>query len=69
MIRLWNRVGLYRTLAVLLLVGAVAGGVAVAADTPTQHNEASADIAGDAPAIDPLALERQDAERPSDPDA
>lgn len=29
-IRLWNRVGLYRALAVLLLVGAVTGGVAIA---------------------------------------
>ena len=40
-IRLWNRVGLYRMLAVLLLVGAVAGGVAVAADRPTQQPKAA----------------------------
>jgi heat shock protein HslJ len=61
-IRLWNRVGLYRTLAVLLLVGTVAGGIAVAADRPTQRPKA-ATAAPDAGAIDPAALERQDAER------
>ena len=62
MIRLWNRVGLYRALAVLLLVGAVAGGVAVAADRPTQQPTA-ADAAPDAGPLDREALERQDAER------
>jgi len=61
-IRLWNRVGLYRTLAVLLLVGAVAGGVAVAADRPTQQPKA-ADAAPDLGPLDREALERQDAER------
>jgi heat shock protein HslJ len=61
-IRLWNRVGLYRTLAVLLLVGAVAGGIAVAADRPTQQPDA-ANAAADVEVVDPAALERQDAER------
>jgi hypothetical protein len=61
-IRLWNRVGLYRALAVLLLVGAVAGGVAVAADRPTQRPKA-ANAAADAGPLDPAALERQEAER------
>jgi hypothetical protein len=62
-IRLWNRVGLYRTLAVLLLVGAVAGGVAVAADRPTQQPKAAEAAAPDVGPIDPEALARQDAER------
>ena len=62
MIRLWNRVGLYRALAVLLLVGAVAGGVAVAADRPTQQPTA-ADAAADTGPLDKEALARQDAER------
>jgi Transglycosylase SLT domain len=61
-IRLWNRVGLYRALAVLLLLGAVAGGVAVAADRPTQQPKA-ADAAADSGPLDREALERQDAER------
>jgi hypothetical protein len=61
-IRLWNRVGLYRALAVLLLLGAVAGGVAVAADRPTQQPEA-ANAAADSGPLDREALERQDAER------
>ena len=61
-IRLWNRVGLYRALAVLLLLGAVAGGVAVAADRPTQQPKA-ANAAADSAPLDPEALERQDAER------
>jgi hypothetical protein len=61
-IRLWNRVGLYRALAVLLLVGAVAGGVAVAADRPTQQPKA-ANAAAEPGPLDREALERQDAER------
>jgi hypothetical protein len=61
-IRLWNRVGLYRALAVLLLVGAVAGGVAVAADRPAQQPEA-ANAAAEPGPLDREALERQDAER------
>lgn len=70
MIRLWNRVGLYRTLAVLLLIGAVAGGVAVAADRPADQPAAAnagdavdtEDVANNEP-IDRDALARQDAER------
>jgi hypothetical protein len=62
-IRLWNRVGLYRALAVLLLVGAVAGGVAVAADRPAQQPKATADTASDAAPLDREAAARQDAER------
>jgi hypothetical protein len=62
-IRLWNRVGLYRALAVLLLVGAVAGGVAVAADRPAQQPKAAADTAADAAPLDREAAARQDAER------
>jgi hypothetical protein len=58
-IRLWQSLGLYRTLAVLLLVGAVAGGLAVAADGPAE--KAGAEPAAET--IDPAALERQDAER------
>ena len=63
MIRLWNRVGLYRALAVLLLVGAVAGGVAVAADRPAQQPKVAADAAADAAPLDREAAARQDAER------
>jgi hypothetical protein len=61
-IRLWNRVGLYRALAVLLLVGAVAGGVAVAADRPSQQPKPANAVAEPGP-LDRDALERQDAER------
>ena len=50
-----------RTVAALVLVGAVAGGVAVAADGPAERAEAN--NAADAPALDPAALARQDAER------
>jgi hypothetical protein len=69
-IRLWNRVGLYRTLAVLLLIGAVAGGIAVAADRPTQDPDAAsaAEVAAEPaanpePLLDREALSKQDTER------
>jgi hypothetical protein len=60
--RLWNRVGLYRSLAVLILVGGLAGGVAVAADGPTQQTPRP-DAASNAEPLNVADLERQDAER------
>lgn len=59
--QLWHRVGLSRTLAVLLLVGAVAGGVAVAADGPIER-VAATDTAEPAP-VDTAASARADEER------
>jgi hypothetical protein len=61
-IRLWHSLGLYRTLAALLLVGAVAGGLAVAADGPAE--KAGADNVAET--LDPAALARQDEERTDD---
>jgi hypothetical protein len=61
-IRLWQSLGLYRTLAVLLLVGAVAGGLAVAADGPAET--ATADNAAET--IDAAEVAGQDAERAGD---
>jgi hypothetical protein len=58
---LWHGVGLSRTLAVLLLVGAVAGGVAVAADGPTER--ASATGTADPVPVDTVAAARADEER------
>jgi hypothetical protein len=59
---LWNRVGLYRSLGVLALVGALAGGVAVAADGPTKQPD-TANAASNSEPLDVAGLERQDAER------
>jgi hypothetical protein len=61
-IRLWNRAGLYRSLGALVLVGGVAGGVAVAADGPVRQ-PASANNAADSRPLNVADLERQDAER------
>jgi hypothetical protein len=60
--RLWNRVGLYRSLALLVLVGGLAGGVAVAADGPSQQTP-PADAASNAQPLNVADLERQDVER------
>ena len=62
MIRLWNRAGLYRSLGALVLVGGVAGGVAVAADGPARQ-PASANNAANSRPLNVADLERQDAER------
>ena len=59
---LWNRVGIYRSLGALLLIGALAGGVAVAADGPTEQ-PAKANNASNSEPLDVANLERQDAER------
>jgi hypothetical protein len=59
---LWNRVGLYRSLGVLALVGALAGGVAVAADGPTQQPATANNASNDQP-LNVADFERQDAER------
>jgi hypothetical protein len=70
--RLRNRVGWYRVLSVVLLVGAVAGGVAAAADSPTQRPAAAS---GAVPNNDPSQLkepaeaQRADAERAARKDA
>lgn len=61
-IRLWNRGGLYRSLGVLVLVGGVAGGVAVAADGPAPQPTPSK-VASNTRPLDVTDLERQDAER------
>ncbi len=74
-IRLWNRVGWYRTLAVLLLVGAVGGGVAVAADRQSQQpaaasNTGAADIERDeAKQLAQMEADRANAERAARKDA
>jgi hypothetical protein len=76
-IRLWNRIGWYRTLAVLLLMGAVGGGVAVAADRQSQQpaaassdTAAAADIERDeAKQLAQMEAERIDAERAARRDA
>jgi hypothetical protein len=59
---LWNRVGIYRSLGALLLIGALAGGVAVAADGPTEQ-PAAANNASNAEPLNVADLERQDAEQ------
>ena len=59
---LWNRVGLYRSLGALALVGALAGGVAVAADGPTQQPTTANNASNNEP-LDVADYERQDAER------
>lgn len=59
---LLNRVGLYRSLGVLALVGALAGGVAVAADGPTRQ-PANANNASNSEPLNVADFERQDAER------
>ncbi len=59
---LWNRVGIYRSLAALLLVGALAGGAAVAADGPTEQ-PAKANNASNSEPLNVADFERQDAER------
>jgi hypothetical protein len=61
-IRLWNRAGLYRSLGALVLVGGIAGGVAVAADGPSRE-PAKASNAADSRPLNVADLERQDAER------
>jgi hypothetical protein len=61
-IRLWNRAGLYRSLGALVLVGGLAGGVAVAADGPTRQ-PANANNAANSKPLNVADLERQDAER------
>jgi hypothetical protein len=71
-IRLWNRVGWYRALAVLLLAGAVAGGLAVAADRPTQQRTAASAKGADIPRTDQptdLEAERAEADRAARRDA
>jgi hypothetical protein len=60
-IRFWHWVGLSRSVAVLLLVGAVAGGAAVAADGPTRP--AAATDAADPGPVDAAAAARADEER------
>lgn len=60
-IRFWHWVGLSRSIAVLLLVGAVAGGVAVAADGPTEP--AAATDAADPGPIDTVAADGADHKR------
>ena len=59
---LWNRVGIYRSFAALLLVGALAGGAAVAADGPTDQPD-TANAASNSDPLDVADLERQDTER------
>jgi hypothetical protein len=61
-IPLWNRAGLYRSLGALVLVGGIAGGVAVAADGPARQ-PASANNAANSRPLNVADLERQDAER------
>jgi hypothetical protein len=60
-IRFWQWVGIHRALAVLLLVGAVAGGVAVAADGPAEPASATR-TAADAP-LSPADAARADEDR------
>jgi hypothetical protein len=59
---LWNRVGIYRSLAALLLVGALAGGAAYAANGSTQDPD-TANTASNSEPLNVADLERQDAER------
>jgi hypothetical protein len=75
--RLWNRIGWYRVLAVVLLVAAVAGGVVAAIDRPTQRpavaskaepNSDSSQQSADAEAqrAEAERAARQDAQRKAD---
>jgi len=75
-IRLWNRVGWYRVVAVLLLLGAVGGGIAVAADRQTHQPAAAsqnlltaADRERDAKELAELDAARAEAERAARRDA
>jgi heat shock protein HslJ len=73
-IRHWNRVGPYRLLAVLLLVGAVAGGAVVALDDPDERpasasNNTDAADAEQQRQLAAMAAEHADAERAARSDA
>jgi hypothetical protein len=70
-IRLWNRVGWYRVLAVVLLVGAVAGGVSAAADRSTQRPAVASGAVPDQAAEQkqPADAQRAEAERAARHDA
>jgi len=69
-IRLWHRVGVFRLLSVLLLVGGVAGGLLVASDRQTQRSDSNP-VASNEQQILPngLAAEREQEDRASRDDA
>lgn len=72
MIRLWNRVGWYRALAVVLLLGAVAGGAAVATDRQSQGPAIpshAADVQRDGQQLADVEARRAEAERAARRDA
>jgi len=69
-IRLWNRVGIFRTLSVLLLAGGIAGGVLVGSDRQSQRSSESGPVAFDTQALpNGLAEEREREDRASRGDA